>query len=207
MGIPTLVFLPGGRGGVRGARPPALPLPRRLRPPRRLAGSSEWKEWVSASSYVLGNQMIRQEGVPPPWADAHWAPESSRRALAPKRRAPPPPLTPRGSPKHKACPEEARSRLQGGPPRAQGRGFGEGSCRCVPGGPVNETWVYAMGRKGLATGEGGAAALGHPRPAIGHELRARGSKTGRRIKRKCPPCFPETLSQCAPEMGEGRNVA
>lgn len=75
----------GGAGA--GGETPALPPPRRLRPPRPLTGSSEWKERVSASSQVLGNQMIRQKGVPPPLAVAHAAPECSMRSLARTRHA------------------------------------------------------------------------------------------------------------------------
>lgn len=184
----------GGAGA--GSEPAGPPHPPPLAASARPASSesSEWKERVSASSHVLGNQMIRQKGVPPPLADAHAAPECSTRALARTRHAlplPPGAVRTQGRSGGGAIPAPGRPQLGArSPSRAESRRFGEGSCRCGPGGPVNETWVDAIGREGVVTGQGGEAAPGHPRPASGPELRARGPKTGRRIKRKCPHCSP-----------------
>ena len=104
----------GGEGG--GGRPPGPPRARPPQPsPRSFTERSEWNEWVPASSDARGNQMTRQEGLPP----------RGRRLLSPPRKVPsvhpaelglprpPPPLQALRVPQPKAWIPGARS-LWGG---------------------------------------------------------------------------------------------
>lgn len=181
-----------GRGGVRGVRPPGLPPPRRLRPAPP-AHRQQRVERKGARVLVRSRKSNGEaEGGPTSLGRRPLGPRKENAGTGPDHATPL--LYPRGSPHPRPVlrgrdPGSGRPQLGArSPGRAESRGSGEGSGRCGPGGPADETCVGAIGREGVVTGQGGEAALGHPRPALSQELRARGPKTGRRIK--SPHCSP-----------------